>query len=68
MHTAATVTVTVTTIAQAPLCSADCICPCGGPFANFQSLVGQRSLSIAPRLVGGLPLPAIKLTVELQTI
>ncbi len=55
-------------IAQAPLCSAGCICPCRGPFATFQPLVGQGSLSTAPGLVGGLPLQAVKPTLELQTV
>ena len=59
---------TMLTFGQAPLCSAGCICPCGGALANLQLLVGQGSCSIAPGLVVGLPLQAIKPTVELQTI
>ncbi len=55
-------------IAQAPLCSAGCICPCRGSLASFKPLVGRGSLSTASGLVTGLPLPAIKFTLEFQTI
>ena len=59
---------TFATALSTSLCSAGCICACGGPFASFHPLVGQCSLSIAPGLVGGLSLQAVKPTVELQTI